>query len=143
MTTNDTRTFQPHAYITRENKYPGTCCTCGTYVEARCGFYDGGNVWCEQPGSYGDWSHQCPMGVKIMLRLEEQRREQSQAAAARKYEPTPADIERNAKRAAEDARWAKQGLQRCKRCGGAGGASHWPGFTCYECGGHGATHEAD
>lgn len=23
----------------------------------------------------------------------------------------------------------------CIRCGGAGGAEHWPGFTCYRCGG--------
>lgn len=25
----------------------------------------------------------------------------------------------------------------CGRCGGAGGASCWPGWTCYDCGGRG------
>lgn len=26
-------------------------------------------------------------------------------------------------------------MEACHRCGGAGGSRHWPGFTCYECGG--------
>lgn len=30
-------------------------------------------------------------------------------------------------------RWIE--MQNCRRCGGAGGSRHWPGFTCYECGG--------
>jgi hypothetical protein len=38
-------------------------------------------------------------------------------------------------RAEQDAAWAKQGLVRCERCDGQGGASHWPGFTCFDCDG--------
>jgi len=26
-------------------------------------------------------------------------------------------------------------VESCRRCGGAGGANHWPGFTCFECNG--------
>lgn len=29
--------------------------------------------------------------------------------------------------------------QLCDRCGGVGGASHWPGYTCYKCTGKGWT----
>lgn len=43
------------------------------------------------------------------------------------------------KRVEEDARWERMGLTRCERCGGAGGHDGWPGFTCYDCGGQGAT----
>lgn len=46
--------------------------------------------------------------------------------------------ERLRKIAAQDAAWARQGLVRCDHCGGVGGASHWPGYTCYDCGGVGA-----
>jgi hypothetical protein len=28
-------------------------------------------------------------------------------------------------------------LNACTRCGGAGGSTGWPGFTCFDCGGHG------
>lgn len=28
-------------------------------------------------------------------------------------------------------------VEACRRCGGQGGSRHWPGFTCYECGGGG------
>lgn len=31
--------------------------------------------------------------------------------------------------------------QACMRCGGAGGARHWPGYTCYRCGGSGIDHK--
>jgi hypothetical protein len=37
--------------------------------------------------------------------------------------------------AAEVARHEAMGEKVCDRCGGAGGFAHWPGFTCYECGG--------
>lgn len=47
-----------------------------------------------------------------------------------------AHIAREAKR---DAAWKRAGMHRCQRCGGAGGHKMWPGFTCFECGGHGAT----
>lgn len=30
-------------------------------------------------------------------------------------------------------RWEE--MEPCHRCGGAGGSRHWPGFTCFECGG--------
>lgn len=30
----------------------------------------------------------------------------------------------------------------CDRCGGLGGASHWPGFTCFECNGAGSVGSA-
>lgn len=33
----------------------------------------------------------------------------------------------------------RRGLQLCGRCGGAGGASQWPGCTCFDCGGKGYT----
>jgi hypothetical protein len=45
---------------------------------------------------------------------------------------------RAAEIAAEDAAWAKQGLERCDRCGGAGGHNSWPGFNCFKCNGAGA-----
>lgn len=42
-------------------------------------------------------------------------------------------------KAAAWARWVAEvearGEKVCDRCGGQGGANHWPGFTCYECGG--------
>lgn len=47
--------------------------------------------------------------------------------------------ERETREAARDAAWTARGLVRCDRCGGAGGAKHWPGFTCYDCDGIGAT----
>jgi len=31
----------------------------------------------------------------------------------------------------------RRGFQLCERCGGAGGASQWPGYTCFDCGGKG------
>ena len=34
------------------------------------------------------------------------------------------------------------GREICDRCGGAGGASQWPGFTCFECNGAGSTGSA-
>lgn len=41
----------------------------------------------------------------------------------------------------ERAMWAtlldRNGKELCGRCGGAGGASQWPGYTCFECGGRG------
>ena len=40
--------------------------------------------------------------------------------------------------AEREARWARQGLVSCSRCGGEGGAAHWPGFDCFDCGGRGA-----
>jgi hypothetical protein len=48
------------------------------------------------------------------------------------------EVRREARRRqieAEDAAWAARGMTRCDRCGGAGGAAHWPGFTCYDCDG--------
>jgi len=36
-----------------------------------------------------------------------------------------------------------RGLQLCERCGGAGGASQWPGFTCYDCVGKGYTEKKE
>lgn len=45
--------------------------------------------------------------------------------------------------AARDAEWARQGLVRCDRCGGVGGASHWPGFTCFDCDGRGCVAPKD
>lgn len=50
------------------------------------------------------------------------------------------EIAAEAKRreAAREAAWAARGEERCDRCGGAGGANHWPGFTCYDCGGRGS-----
>jgi len=47
------------------------------------------------------------------------------------------DKERETERRKEAA-WEQQGLERCSRCGGMGGSSHWPGFTCFDCGGSGA-----
>jgi len=37
--------------------------------------------------------------------------------------------------AIEVARQEALGKKVCTRCGGAGGAAHWPGFTCFECDG--------
>lgn len=31
----------------------------------------------------------------------------------------------------------------CPRCGGAGGSAHWPGYTCFECGGNGVDPKFD
>ena len=42
-------------------------------------------------------------------------------------------------RAAFAAYLDRRGLQLCERCGGAGGASQWPGYTCYGCIGKGYT----
>lgn len=41
--------------------------------------------------------------------------------------------------AARDEYARKNGGTTCKRCSGAGGASQWPGFVCYDCGGKGYT----
>lgn len=38
-------------------------------------------------------------------------------------------------RLALEADRKRRGMRTCPPCGGAGGSSHWPGFTCYECGG--------
>lgn len=45
---------------------------------------------------------------------------------------------RLAERTRQDEAWAAKGLERCERCDGQGGRKEWPGFTCFECGGHGA-----
>jgi len=42
------------------------------------------------------------------------------------------------KREEQELTFAKQHRVRCQRCGGAGGARHWPGYTCFECGGSGS-----
>ena len=125
-------------YLT--NRYAGTCCGCGSHVYAREGFYHYGNVWCEIPTM--EWSASlCSKGHEIAAReREESRKRQHQMNAERANRvSSPEEIARQAKHAEQDAAWQARGLVRCKRCGGAGGSSHWPGFTCYECGGHGAT----
>jgi hypothetical protein len=43
----------------------------------------------------------------------------------------------DAERAAFAIYLDRRGLQLCHRCGGAGGASQWPGYTCFDCGGKG------
>lgn len=42
------------------------------------------------------------------------------------------------KDAEQDAKWDARGLKRCERCFGRGGRADWPGFTCFDCDGHGA-----
>jgi hypothetical protein len=34
-------------------------------------------------------------------------------------------------------RYVWEAREHCQRCGGAGGFKHWPGFTCFDCGGMG------
>lgn len=134
MTTTHDIKFTPYDFEIGSNRYKGYC-GCGAFVPAGDGFYDG-QVFCSQPGSVGDIGWVCEATAAREMETR------AKAAAARKanrtYVPTEADLKRAEKHAAEDAEWAKRGLKRCGRCGGAGGASHWPGFTCYECGGSGA-----
>lgn len=126
------------------NRYPGYCAGCSTYVYRGKGIYHNGNLWCEEPTLYGS-AHSCAEGHKI----DERQRAASlavmrQSAAERAARvPTAEELERQEQRAEQDRRWAARGLTRCKRCSGAGGASQWPGFTCYECGGTGCTSTHD
>jgi hypothetical protein len=125
------------------NRYPGIC-SCGTRVAAGDGYYETGNVYCDLPVGHGEeftidgqtvgvQTYACPT-----YRQAEARRLARAYAARATATPRPADPEVVARRAAEDEQWAARGLTRCDRCGGVGGHQSWPGFTCYDCGGHGA-----
>lgn len=133
--TTATATFKPYTYEIGANRYGGHC-VCGTYVAAGDGFYWNGRLTCSVPGALGDLGGICERYADIEIAAAKAAAEARATFVA--PEPTAADVARNARRAAEDAAWTAKGLTRCDRCGGAGGASHWPGFTCYDCGGHGA-----
>lgn len=118
------------------NKYPGVCSGCSERVGAGDGSYDLGSVWCSPTVRVGDLTT-CERYAPVERKIDEEST-QNQLAQARRL-PTEEERARQIERAAEDRAWAKQGLRRCKRCHGAGGSHSWPGFTCYDCGGHGTT----
>ena len=145
------------------NKYRGIC-DCGARVDAGDGFYNQGQIYCEEPiekaSRYG-----CPTSVERDWLQEQKRYAYSKGQNDRSFVSEWADVNeriagfwamidaRNAdpeyqaqqkaiadKRAKQEAGWAKQGLRRCPRCGGAGRSDRWiaTGSVCYQCEGHGA-----
>ena len=138
------------------NRYAGRC-SCGANVEAGAGIYFAGATYCDEPvwqGGDVEWDGEtiavevvgCPTLRRREARLYiTSRRERIAYEASEEGQQRAAAIaERAARNAAaraeQDATWAAHGLERCGRCGGAGGSSHWPGYTCYDCGGDGAVH---
>jgi hypothetical protein len=127
----------------RSNRYPGICLYCGKRIAAGDGLLDGSNVYCYE-GEYDDW----------LARENEARaravRANADAVAVNRFLVRfglgwidPAAAERN-RRALEVQNLADaRGEKVCGRCGGAGGSSHWPGYTCYDCGGRGTMPDLD
>jgi DnaJ-class molecular chaperone len=129
--------FTPDRYFTGQtNRYAGNCACCLERVRPDEGYYDGNDVWCSTPGSVGDINRVCEdrtaWGIQQAIKLDEARERNMQPR-----ERTAKQIEWDTKRAEQDRVWAAQGLRRCVRCSGEGGASSWPGFTCFDCGGSG------
>ncbi len=127
--------FKPFEFEVDSNRYAGRC-LCGEHVPAGAGFY-WDSVYCSQPGRVRD-TLSCERDAE---------RESARQVHRLTHVPAPRELSEQekaraaklaAKRAAEDAAWAKQGLERCTRCGGAGGHNSWPGFTCFRCDGIGA-----
>lgn len=131
------------------NRYAGTCCGCGSHVQAEDGVYDGGNVWCEEPSKGGTLTidgeqvridlHTCPTGLRIEARMILRGRAQQAAylASPQYAADLAAQAQHNKERAIKELSRTVRGMVTCGRCGGAGGHASWPGWACYDCGGSG------
>ena len=145
------------------NKYRGQCAGCGVTVYPQEGIWRDGEVWCEMPSIHLGSLITCSTDADRQRVERDRASEVNKGRADRSYvsadpiaqerivaywrdmDQRTADPEYQARQRArseriarEEADWARQGLERCERCGGAGGSHSWPGWACYDCGGHGA-----